>query len=171
MSQSDPDRAPAFTADEPRAVAVEKSGGAGSFSLFSLLVLISGVALFLAVYEWNRLAALAATLLTAPALIRTAVLADRALRRSQPWSVMQRFQSFAGSLVIVLLTTCVGFLAFIAVSLLFGLIGLCLGWAMGIEGLEVDSAVVGTAGGMIWGMGAALLVGTYLAWRYWFPEE
>lgn len=170
MSHSEPDRAPAFTADEPRAPVAEKSGGAGSFSLFSLLVLLSGVGLFLGIYEWNRLAALAATLVTAPAMVRTAVLSDRVLRLGQPWSVLERCRSFAGSLVIVLLTGCAGLLAFIAVSLLFGLIGLLLGWAMGIEGLEVDSAVVGTAGGMIWGMGGALLVVTYVAWRYWFPE-
>lgn len=80
-------------------------------------------------------------------------------------------QSFAWSLLAVLATALVALLAFALVSLLFGVLGLLFGWAMGIEGLEVDSAVVGTAGGMIWGMGAALLTATYLVWRYWFPEE
>jgi hypothetical protein len=89
----------------------------------------------------------------------------------QPWSVLQQFRSLAGSLLIVSVTGLAGLLAFILVSLFFGLIGLLFGWAMGIEGLEFDSAVVGTAGGLVWGMGGALLTVTYIAWKYWFPEE
>jgi hypothetical protein len=84
---------------------------------------------------------------------------------------MQRIRAFAESLLIVFVTGLAGLIAFVLVSLLFGLIGLLFGWAMGIEGLRFDSAVVGTAGGMVWGMGGALLTVTYVAWRYWFPEE
>lgn len=139
--------------------------------MFALLVLLTCIGLFLGIYEWNRLLALGATLVVAPALIRTTVLADRQRRMGEPWSVAQRFRSFGGSLLIVIATGLAGLLAFLLVSLLFGLIGLLFGWAMGLEGLEFDSAVVGTAGGMVWGMGGSLLTVTYLAWRYWFPEE
>jgi hypothetical protein len=149
----------------------EKSGGAGSFSLFSLMVLVTLVALFFVVHEWSSLAAFLGTLLVAPALVRTTVLADRKYRAGQPWTIAEKIRVFGTSLGVVLITALVAAVAFLLVSLLFGALGLVFGWAMGIQGLEVDTAVVGTAGGMIWGMAAALLTVTYIAWRYWFPEE
>lgn len=172
MSDPEPRDLPAFTADQPQASRRQVPvGGGASFSLFSLLVLLTGVALFLVVNDWSRLAAFIGTLLVAPALIRTTILADRKLREGRPWSVAEKVRSFAWSLLIAVATGLVALAAFVFVSLAFGLLGLLFGWAMGIEGLEVDSAVVGTAGGMIWGMGAALLTATYVVWRYWFPEE
>jgi hypothetical protein len=152
MTSPEPRDLPAFASDQPRAKRAGPVGGSSSFSLFSLMVLLTSVAFFLVVNEWNSLVAFIGTLLVAPALVRTTILADRRL-------------------LVVLATAFVSLLAFALVSLLFGVLGLLFGWAMGIEGLEVDSAVVGTAGGMIWGMGAALLTATYLVWRYWFPEE
>jgi hypothetical protein len=171
MNVPEPRDLPAFAADQPRASRPESIGGSGSFSLFSLLVLLTSIALFLMVNEWNSLAAFLGTLLVAPALVRTTILADRRLRSGHPWSVMGKVRSFAWSLLVVVATALVALVAFMLVSLLFGGLGLLFGWAIGIEGLEVDTAVVGTAGGMIWGMGAALLVATYLVWRYWFPES
>jgi hypothetical protein len=171
MTSPEPRDLPAFASDQPRAKRAGPVGGSSSFSLFSLMVLLTSVAFFLVVNEWNSLVAFIGTLLVAPALVRTTILADRRLRSGQPWSVLEKLQSFAWSLLVVLATALVSLLAFALVSLLFGVLGLLFGWAMGIEGLEVDSAVVGTAGGMIWGMGAALLTATYLVWRYWFPEE
>lgn len=171
MSQTEPQRVPRYAADSPQPQRNRQSTSGGGFSLFALLVLLTFIGMFLGIYEWNRFAALASTLLVAPALIRTTVLADRQRRMGQPWSVLQQFRSLAGSLLIVSVTGLAGLLAFILVSLFFGLIGLLFGWAMGIEGLEFDSAVVGTAGGLVWGMGGALLTVTYIAWKYWFPEE
>lgn len=171
MSPTEPQSVPGYAADTPQRQRSRQPSTGSGFSLFALLVLLTCIGLFLGIYEWNRFAALASTLLVAPSLIRTTVLADRQRRIGQPWSVLQRFRSFAGSLLIVLITGFAGVLAFMVVSLFFGLIGLLFGWAMGIEGLEFDSAVVGTAGGMVWGMGGALLTVTYIAWRYWFPEE
>jgi hypothetical protein len=171
MSQTEPQRVPGYAADSPQPHRHVQSSTGGGFSLFALLVMLTCIGMFLGIYEWNRLAAIASTLLVAPALIRTTVLADRQRRMGQPWSVMQRFQSLTGSLLVVLLTGLAGLLTFILVSLFFGLIGLLFGWAMGIEGLEFDSAVVGTAGGLVWGMGGALLTVTYIGWKYWFPEE
>lgn len=167
----EPRELPAFTADQPRGSRQENVGGSGSFSLFALLVLLTSVALFLVVNEWSSLAAFIGTLLVAPALVRTTILTDRQLRSGRPWSVLEKSRAFAWSLLIVLATALVALVAFILVSLLFGGLGLLFGWAIGIQGLEVDTAVVGTAGGMIWGMGAALLTATYLVWKYWFPEE
>lgn len=171
MTQSEPQRLPGYVADSSQVESRPQPPAGSGYSLFALLVLLTCIAVFLGVYEWNRFLALASTLIVAPALIRTTVLADRQRRMGQPWSVWQRLRSFGGSLLIVQATGCAGLAAFLLVSLLFGLIGLLFGWAMGIEGLEFDSAVVGTAGGMVWGMGAALLAVTYVAWRYWFPED
>lgn len=171
MSQTEPQRVPGYATDSPQPQRKGQSSTGGGFSLFALLVLLTCIGMFLGIYEWNRFAALASTLVVAPALIRTTVLADRQRRTGQPWRILQRFRSFAGSLLIVLVTGLAGFVSFMLVSLFFGLIGLLFGWAMGIEGLEFDSAVVGTAGGLVWGMGGALLTVTYVAWKYWFPEE
>jgi hypothetical protein len=171
MSPTEPQHLPGYAADTPQPQPNRQSSTGGGFSLFALLVLLTCIGLFLGIYEWNRFAALASTLLVAPALIRTTVLADHQRRIGQPWSVLQRFRSLAGSLLIVLVTGLAGLLAFILVSLFFGLLGLLFAWAMGIEGLEFDSAVVGTAGGLVWGMGGALLTVTYIACKYWFPEE
>lgn len=171
MSPSEPQRLPGYAADTPEAPRKPESSAGSGFSLFALLVLLTCIGLFLGIYEWNRFLALASTLMVAPALIRTTVLADRQRRLGKPWTLVERFRSFAGSLLMVLLTGLAGLLAFVLVSLIFGLIGLLFGWAMGIEGLEFESAVVGTAGGIVWGMGGALLTVTYVAWRYWFPEE
>lgn len=171
MLPSEPQRLPKYAADTPQVQPKTQPSAGGGVSLFALLVLLTCIGLFLGIYEWNRFLALASTLLVAPALIRTTVLADRQRRLGKPWTVLERFRSFAGSLLIVLITGLAGLFAFVLVSLFFGLIGLLFGWAMGIEGLEFDSAVVGTAGGMVWGMGGALLTVTYVAWRYWFPEE
>lgn len=171
MTLPEPRDLPAFAADQPRRGRPENVGGSGSFSLFALLVLLTSIALFLVVNEWSSLAAFIGTLLVAPALVRTTILADRRLHSGRSWSVLEKSRSFAWSLLIVLATALVALIAFMLVSLLFGGLGLLFGWAIGIEGLEVDTAVVGTAGGMIWGMGAALLTATYLVWKYWFPEE
>lgn len=44
-----------------------------------------------------------------------------------------------------------------------------LGGLMGLGDLQVDSAVLGTAGGMVWGIAAAALAVCFVACRIWKP--
>ena len=128
MSPSEQEQRPSYVSDAPPAPrSLSRSSAGSGFSLFSLLVLLTCIGLFFGIYEWSRWAALAATFWVAPALIRTTVLADRQRRQGEPWAIVDKALAFGSSLLVVLATGLVGLLAFVVVSLMFGLIGLLFG--------------------------------------------
>lgn len=163
--KSQPDLAPHFFTAPPAALS------STSFSLSTLLAIVTGVAVFLAVYRWNSSLALLGTLVLTPALIRTLIVADCLKRLDQPLGWRDHLNWMCGSILMVLSTLLAGAIAFLGVSVLCGCLGMLLGFAVGNGGLAIDTAIVGTAGGMIWGLGGGLLAITYFIWRFWLPPS
>ena len=148
----------------------QNPSNSATFSLRVLFFAVTAIAFFLGLYQVNGLAALGATLIIAPALVRTTISAELHRRAGQPFSWTTRSQCFLTSVGFVLITFLAGAVAFVLVSILFGLFGLFLGFAAGVGEMAYDTAIVGTAGGMIWGMAGALLAVTFTVWKYWLPK-
>lgn len=145
------------------------SQSSSSISLAYLFHILTGCGLFFACYRLSPLLALTLTIVLSPTLIRTHLAAEihRQNRLIFDWSL--RLKYFVSSLGVVLLTYLLAGLAFCSVSMLFGLFAVILGGLMGLGDLQVDSAVLGTAGGMVWGMGAAFLAICFAAVKVWKP--
>ena len=75
------------------------------------------------------------------------------------------------SIGVVLLTVGLAVGAFLVVSLAFGVFGMLMSMMLGSASLSSDAAVIGTVGGMIWGVGGAVLATAYSICKLWFPEE
>jgi hypothetical protein len=147
-----------------------KPSNSSSFSLRVLFFAVTAVAIFLGLYQLNSLAALLTTLIVAPALIRTTISSELHRRSGQPFLWTMRSRCFLVSIGLVLVTIFVGTVAFVFVSVVFGLFGLFLGFAAGVSDMAYDTAIVGTAGGMIWGMAGSGLAITFTIWKYWSPN-
>ena len=143
----------------------------GAFSLLMLFQIMTACGLFCACLRYSPVAAIVATILIAPAVIRTGLLSELYRRRERPFGYLVRLQCFIGSLGIVLLTAFFFVLIFLLVSMLFGLAGMVFSAAVGASELNSDAAIVGTASGMIWGFAAALLATGYVILRTWVPGD
>ncbi len=127
--------------------------------------------MFFACMQISPLLAVIATLIIAPAIIRTSLLREMHRKESLPFDWKLRINYFAQSLCVVLLTSVFAAAVFVLVSLLFGLTGWLLSISVGGTKLSLDAAVVGTAGGMVWGIGGAILATGYVILKSWLPAQ
>lgn len=145
------------------------SRASSSLSLAYLFHILTGCALFLACFRFSPLLAMALTLVLSPTIIRTHFAAEIHRQNQLEFPSNLRLKYFASSLGVVLLTFLLAGLAFVSVSMAFGIFAMLLSCLMGMSDLQVDSAVVGTAGGMVWGIGAAAFAICYAACKIWKP--
>ena len=144
--------------------------GKATISLRCLLQIVTGCGIFFAVLRFSPMLAIVGTIVIAPAIIRTGLASERYRLENQPFGVNRRLIVFVESLGVVLLTGLFAGSVFLIVSCLFGLLGMLFGSAVSDGDLSFDVAVVGTAGGMIWGMAGALLAVGYSAYSIWVPN-
>lgn len=147
----------------------DMSRASSSISLAYMFHILTGCALFLACFQFSPLLASLLTIVLSPTIIRTHFAAEIHRQNELEFSSQLRLKYFVSSLGVVLLTLFLAGLAFVAVSMAFGLFAVLLGCMMGLNDLQVDSAVLGTAGGMVWGIGAAALAICFTACRIWKP--
>lgn len=145
------------------------SGGT-SISLRCLFQIVTGCGVFFAVLRVSPMIAIFGTIIIAPAIIRTGLAAEGYQLESLPFGIKRRITVFMESLGVVLLTAVFAGSVFLVISFLFGILGMLFGSAVSNGDLSYDVAVVGTAGGMIWGMAGALLAIGYSAYTTWLPE-
>ena len=143
---------------------------AAAISLAYLFHLVTGCALFFACYRQSPMLALSLTLIIAPTLIRTQVASEFHRKEGLEFNWRTRLTYFGTSMVVVMTTFLISGLAFLCVSMMFGIFAVLLGGLMGLNDLRVDSAVLGTAGGMVWGIAAAFLAICFTATRVWKPK-
>jgi len=140
-----------------------------SLTLAGLFQILTGCGIFFAVMRVSPLAAIVGTLLVVPAVIRTAIAADLHRQHGFEFDWRLRMWTFGHSLGMVLLTGGFGAAVFLIVCCIFGLLGLAFGFMMSYGDLSLDAAVVGAAGGMIWGMAGGMLAVFYSVIRTWMP--
>ena len=136
-------------------------------SLSSIFQVVTCCCVFFAVLRLSPLAALVLTIVVAPALIRTAYLAEINRRQDRVFSLKQRLVSFAKSISVVLLTFSSGALAFLIVSMLFGALGVLFGFAVSSSDYLFEAGIIGTIGGMVWGIAAGFLAMVFILFRFW----
>ena len=147
----------------------DMSRASSSISLAYMFHILTGCGLFLACFQFSPLLASLLTIVLSPTIIRTHFAAEIHRQNELEFTSQLRLKYFVSSLGVVLLTLFLAGLAFVAVSMAFGLFAVLLGYMMGLSDLQLDSAVLGTAGGMVWGIGAAALAICFTACRIWKP--
>lgn len=130
---------------------------AASIPLACLFQVVTACCIFFACLNISPLLALIGTIVAAPAIIRTGYAAELHLRVGKRFTWIQRIRCFLESGVIVLLTLLVAVAASSLISLLFGVFAVGFSMLYGVTDSLLDIAVVGTAGGMVWGLAGALL--------------
>ena len=144
--------------------------GGATISLRCLFQIVTGCAVFFAILRFSPIIAIVGTVFIAPAIIRTGLAAERYQLEGLPFGLKRRFIVFLESLSVVLLTAIFAGSVFLVISCLFGILGMLFGSAVSNGDLSFDVAVVGTAGGMIWGMAGARLAIGYSAYSTWMPD-
>jgi hypothetical protein len=129
-----------------------------TFTLRLLMQVVTGTAVFLGIYRLYPMAAIVACAIIAPAIVRTAWMSEQKSQLGEPFSFADRTHCLLQSLLIVIMAGVAGLLAFAAVSMAFGILAVLFGSSSGLEDMAFDAAVLGTIGGMTWGMAAFLLV-------------
>jgi len=147
------------------------SSNPASFSLQMLFQITTACALFFACLRFSPLLAILLTIVFAPAFIRTGQISEIHRQNKLEFGLAKRISCFLGSVAFVLLTAAFALLVFVSVSLGFGLLGMFFSAAIGSTDLSIDAAIVGTAGGMIWGFAGALLATGLVILRMWLPKE
>ena len=140
-----------------------------SLSLLCLFQVLTACCVFFACLRISPSLTLFGTILISPAIIRTAWASDLYRRRRKKFCWKTRLSFFLGSLGVVVTTISLGGLVFSLICLVFALLGLLFGLMVSTD-LILEAAVVGTAGGMIWGMAGALLAVAFTATRIWTPQ-
>ncbi len=141
-----------------------------TISLRCLFQIVTGCAVFFAILRVSPVVAIVATLVITPAIIRTGLAADKYQTEDLPFGWICRVTVFVQSLGVVVMTVLFSGSVFLLVSLMFGVLGMLFGSAVSRGDFSFDVAIVGTAGGMIWGMAAAILAVGYSAYSSWIPE-
>lgn len=141
--------------------------GRQPISLLTLLQIVTCCCIFFAVLRISPLAALIMTVIVAPALIRTAYISEVFQRSGSPLNWQQRLGKFAKAIGAVITTLLAGVLAFTIISAAFGLLGMLFGFAVASTDYLFEAGVIGTVGGMIWGMAGSFLTVVFLLFRFW----
>ena len=132
--------------------------GSWTFSLSSLMLVMTLIAVTLGVGAQEPGLGFAFALLVAPAAIRTSVAAARRRRAGTGMGVTEKLWAFAASLGIVLATAVSGGAAFYATC-----------WAGFFGGALASEPFVSGYDGIVWGLGAGVIlgviVGLYVTYR------
>lgn len=145
----------------------QRQPGHGTFSLSLLFQAVTGCGVFIALFQWSPLVAVLATAVVTPAFVRTAVCAE-AWRPAGglPWWL--RINCFLSGVVLVLAAATAGLLAVLGVSLCFGLIAVLFEIAVSEQPFGTfDVAVLGASGGLVFGLGAGLIMVALVMSRGW----
>jgi hypothetical protein len=129
----------------------------GAFSLACMFQILTACCVFFACLKVSPLLAIIGTVVGTPALIRTGVASDLHRQSGKPFSWPNRLLCFLESIGIEMAIGLFAFLVFALISVLFGAIAVGFSLLYGVTDQLSDIAVVGTAGGMIWGFAGALL--------------
>lgn len=148
---------------------VSKLDKTNSVSLLTLFQVVTCCCIFFAVLRFSPSTALAITIVVAPALIRTAVASEMRRRKKVPFSLKSRALVFMHSIWVVLITIGFGVAAFVAVSLGFGILGMLFGFAIASTDYLAEAGIIGTVGGMIWGMAGAVFAIFFALCKFWKP--
>ena len=158
-------------ADKDSGRSMPSEMNSASFSIKTLFQITTASALFFACLRFSPILAIGITVFVAPAIIRTGLISDMYRRNNLPFRLATRLQFFASSLGVVVLLIAIGGLAFVSTSLMFGLFGMAFSTMVGSRELSTDAAVIGTAGGMVWGMAAAMLAVGFAIVKTWLPKH
>ena len=140
-----------------------------TITLRCLFQIVTGCCIFFAVLRFSPLVAVIGTIMIAPAIIRTGLAAELYRQAKTNFNWRRRIYVFFESLGVVLLTLVFAVSVFAIISCLFGIMCMMFGMAVSQGDISFDAAIVGTAGGMIWGMAGAILAVGYSAYRTWMP--
>jgi hypothetical protein len=132
--------------------------GQGTYSLSLLFQLVTGCGIFFSVFQWFPLLAVLVTAVVTPALVRTAVCAQVwQAAGGLPWWL--RINCFLSGIVLVLAAATAGMIAVLGISIGFGLAAVL--FEIAVDGHPFgtfDVALLGASGGLIFGLGAGLIV-------------
>ena len=131
--------------------------GAATISLACMFQILTACCIFFALLKVSPILAIVTTAVATPAIIRTGRASDLHRQTGKAFSWSTRIYCFIESVGIEFVTLILALLAFAIVSLFFGAVAVM--FALMYQGNESlsDVAVVGTAGGMIWGFAGAIL--------------
>jgi hypothetical protein len=138
-------------------------GNSATISLACLFQIVTACSIFFACLSISPALAIIGTLVAAPALIRTGWASDLHYRSGLAFGWKARLLCFAETLFIEFITLMFSIAVFSVVSLMFGALAVCFSLLYGSTDAMSDIAVVGTAGGMIWGFAGAMLAVGYTA--------
>jgi SNF family Na+-dependent transporter len=112
--------------------------------------------------------AIIGTVITTPAIIRTAMAAELHHRHGVKFKWMNRVRCFLESTGLTVVTYALSATVFALTSLGFGLICVGASFVMGTSEMASEIAFVGTASGMVWGVAGGILA-FGLCIRKWQP--
>ena len=141
-----------------------------SYPLVCLFQILTGASLFFACLRVSPVLAIVLTLLITPAIVRTTVVADLMRRRAKEFGWKLRGKTFLGSLAYVLLVSMFGLCVFVLISLMFGVFGWLFSVMVNAYALSGDAIVLGTVGGMAWGVVGGFLAVIALVMKTWMPR-
>ncbi len=129
----------------------------GAVSLACMFQILTACCIFFALLKISPILAIVTTAVATPAIIRTGRASDLHHRAGKAFGWSNRAYCFVESVGIEFVTLTLSLLAFAIVSMFFGAIAVM--FALMYQGTDSlsDVAVVGTAGGMIWGFAGAIL--------------
>ena len=143
--------------------------GSSSFSLVTLFQILTACCIFFAILRVSPLLAIIGTVVTTPAIIRTAIAADLYQRHGVKFKWVHRIRCFLESTGLTVVTLALSATVFVLISLAFGLFSVGASYVIGANEMLADIALVGTIGGMVWGAAGSILA-FGLCVRKWQPE-
>ncbi len=152
------------------AAAIPAQRSTNEVTLRALFQVVTCCCVFFAVLRFSPSLALTLTIVVAPALIRTAFVSEIMRRDGQSFTFQSRFRVFLSSVGLVLMTIGFAVVAFVLVSLVFGLLGMLFGFAISSTDYIVEAGIIGTVGGMIWGLAGAVFAVFFAMCKYWNPR-
>lgn len=142
-----------------------------AFSIGTLFQITTACSLFFACLQFSPLLAIVLTIILTPAIIRTGLIAELYWRKHKDFGLGQRIQYFCSSIGVVLLIATAATSVFAMTSMMFGMLGMLFNALVGSQHLSLEAAVVGTTGGMVLGLAAAIVMAAYVGLKMWIPQE
>ena len=131
--------------------------------------IITACCIFFSVLQASPILAIIGTIITTPAIIRTAMAAELYQKHGIKFKWIQRVRCFLESTGLTVVTLALSATVFALISLVFGVFCVAASYVLGTPELATDIAFVGTAGGMVWGAAGGILA-FGLCVRKWQPE-
>ena len=128
-----------------------------SISLAGIFQILTACCIFFACLKISPLLAIIGTFLAIPAIIRTTLASTVYQQKGQRFGWTTRVFYFVETLGIELVTMVIAILAFTFVCVLFGALAVGFSMLFGFTDSFSEIAIMGSAGGMMWGFGGAIL--------------